>query len=214
VDGAILRSRRPLVGLRRIRVAPQHEPHPMRRVCRGEGEQQSIGRLEPLASAVAANREAQRRGRPEAPKRKVGALPSLLQSHVVLDRLHTGNAASDLDSLGLRSGRTHETARLHDTFERLDIDLGRLVQGFVEARRLQPRGEARVVDLLAGPLLLRCRCAARRQCHHKRNEESGGRTRNVVHDSPSSSYRRWNSLTGAQARTGRRRSQVWFPRRR
>src|SRR5258706_8622371 len=89
-----------------------------------------------------------------------------LDPHVILDRLHPFDVASNLDrpiDVGLGS---NEAAELHHTLEGFDVDLGRFQGRLIENFRLHLRGNGRVIDIFTGPLLLRRRCAT-----HERSQK-------------------------------------------
>jgi len=85
---------------------------------------------------------------------------SLLDWHVVFDRLDAFDSARHPDRRLDIVARADETTQLNDALERLDIDLGDLQTGLLEDGGLDLGGDGTVVDLLTGGFMGARRCAA------------------------------------------------------
>lgn len=82
-----------------------------------------------------------------------GAGTASLTPHVILDGLHTLDAACNFDCLAHVGPGTDEAAQFNHTLESFYIDFGRLQSGFVEYRRLGLGGDNAVVKIFTGTLL-------------------------------------------------------------
>lgn len=81
---------------------------------------------------------------------------TLLELHVIGDRLHSSDGARHpYCALDIGAG-AHEAAQLNDALESLDFDLGDLEAGLIEDGRLDLARDDAVIDVLAGPLMMAC----------------------------------------------------------